>query len=116
MLRSSDAVLAAQVSLTMPGRSGPVLWSSWQTVVCRVSAPTAAPGQSTSQRSTYCRGAAPEYGDVAYDEDVGAGKIPINELVVGQVYQGTVVSFLFLLQVTKAQRYVPVHRPLVSMP
>ena len=95
MLRSSDAVLAAQVSLTMPGRSGPVLWSSWQTVVCRVSAPTAAPGQSTSQRSTYCRGAAPEYGEVAYDEDVGAGKIPINELVVGQVYQGTVVSFLF---------------------
>lgn len=57
-----------------------------------MSAPTAAPGQPAVQRATFCRGAAPEYEEVEYGEDMGAGgKIPINELVVGQIYQGTVV-------------------------
>lgn len=64
---------------------------------CRAGAPTTAPGQEAAQRATFCRVGATEEQEY-YGEEVGSpgsdGKIPINELVIGQVYQGTVVRVL----------------------
>lgn len=61
-----------------------------------LAARTEAPNTGELQRATYCRGAMQEQEQGYYDEGVGSesGKIPINELVVGQTYTGTVKSIV----------------------